>query len=226
MPLAAFGHYGKPLLLFPTGGGDYLEHERFLMIKALSPLIDAGRIKVYLVGNINREGWIDPKAHGGHKSWLQARFDDYLVNEVLPFVRRHCGGSPRKFAAAGMSLGAYNAVNVACKHPSWFDLVVTMSGTFDLKRWMGDHWDENYYFNHPHDYLPGLEGEALDELRRAFFLLAVGLGRTDNPRNSLRFGRLLTSKGIPNRVEVWGEDANHDWPTWRTMLPTFLDKLV
>ena len=27
-------------------------------------------------------------------------------------------------------------------------------------------------------------------------------------------------------VAIWGEDADHDWPTWRTMLPVFLDKLV
>jgi esterase/lipase superfamily enzyme len=101
-----------------------------------------------------------------------------------------------------------------------------MSGTFDLERWVGDHWDENYYYNHPLDFLPGLDGAALKELQRSFFLLAVGLGRSDNPRNTLRFSRLLASKGIPNRVEVWGEDADHDWPTWRTMLPTFLDKLV
>jgi esterase/lipase superfamily enzyme len=226
MHLARFGHHGKPLLLFPTGGGDYLEHERFLMIRALSPLIDAGRLKVYLVDNINRDGWINQDAHPGHKTWLQARFDEYLVNEVLPFVRKDSGDTTQRFATSGMSLGAYNAVNLACKHPEWIDLVVTMSGTFDLHRWMNGHWDENFYYNHPMDFLPGLEGEPLARLREAFFLLAVGLGPWDNPRNSLRMGRVLSQKGIPHKVEIWGEDADHDWPTWRTMLPVFLNRLV
>lgn len=226
MPLARFGHYGKPLILFPTGGGDYLEHERFLMIRALSPLIDAGRIKVYLVSNINRDGWISPDAPPAHKSWLQARFSEYLTNELLPFIKADCDGTDQKFAASGMSLGAYNAVNIACRNPDWFDLVVTMSGTFDLRKWMDGHWDENFYYNHPHDYVPGMSGADLDALRKIQFLLAVGLGPWDNPRNSLRMGKTLKAAGIPTRVEIWGEDADHDWPTWRTMLPVFLNKLV
>jgi esterase/lipase superfamily enzyme len=224
MHVARFGASGKPLLLFPTGGGDYLEHERFLMIRALSPLIDAGRLQVWLMDNVNRDGWINPDAHPGHKTWLQARFDEYLVTEVLPFVRAESGAS--RFAASGMSLGAYNAVNLACKHPEWIDLVVTMSGTFDLRRWLAGHWDENFYYNHPVDFVPGLAGEALDRLREAYFLLAVGSGPWENPRNTVRMGQVLESKGIPSRVEIWGKDADHDWPTWRTMLPVFLDKLV
>ncbi len=226
MPLARFGDYGKPLLLFPTGGGDYLEHERFLMIRALTPLIDAQRIKVYLVSNVNRDGWISRDAPPAHKAWLQARFDEYMANELIPFVQEDSGGTDQKLAAAGMSLGAYNAVNVACKHPSWFDLVVTMSGTFDLRRWMNGHWDENFYYNHPVDFVPGLDGEQLAQLRKVFFLLAVGQGPYDNPRNSLGMAAVLKKKEIPHHVEIWGPDADHDWPTWRTMLPVFLNKLV
>ncbi len=226
MRLARFGSAGKPLLLFPTGGGDYLEHERFLMIRALGPLIDAGRLRVYLMDNINRDGWISAEATPGHKTWLQARFDEYLVEEALPFIRTDSGSGTERFATSGMSLGAYNAMNLGCKHPDWIDLVVTMSGTFDLRRWLDGHWDEDFYYNHPIDFLPGLEGPPLERLRESYFLLAVGLGPWDNPRNSLRMGKVLEAKGIPSRVEIWGEDADHDWPTWRTMLPVFLNKLV
>src|SRR6476659_710754 len=97
MPVGCFGHYGKPILLFPTGGGDFLEHERFLMIRALSPLIEDGRIKVYTIDNINRDGWINPDAPPRKKTMLQARFDAYLVDELLPFVRHDCGGTDQRF---------------------------------------------------------------------------------------------------------------------------------
>lgn len=228
MEVARFGHYGKPVLLFPTGGGDFLEHERFLMIKALSPLIEGGRIKVYLVGNINRDGWINPDASGRTKTWLQARFTEYLAQEVVPFVRADCGQTTQKFAAAGASLGAYNAVNLVAKHPESFDLAVTMSGTFDLRRWLGDHFDDDFYFNHPLDWLPNLgPGEQLERLRQGTrFVLAVGQGPWDNPPNSVRMAKVLAQKGIWNRVELWGKDADHDWPTWRTMLPVFLNRLA
>src|SRR5688500_2568696 len=93
MDVARFGHYGKPLILFSPGGGAFLEHERLLMIKALTPLIDEGRIKVFCVGTVSREGWINGDASPRHKTWLQARFDEYVLNEVLPFVKWESGGT-------------------------------------------------------------------------------------------------------------------------------------
>ena len=44
--LARWGTFGQPVLVFPTAGGDAEEIERFLMIKALAPLIEAGRIRI------------------------------------------------------------------------------------------------------------------------------------------------------------------------------------
>jgi hypothetical protein len=32
----------------------------------------------------------------------------------------------------------------------------------------------------------------------------------------------LGAQGIPNRVDPWGPDWHHDWPTWREMLPKYL----
>ena len=45
--LVRWGAFGQPVLLFPTAGGDAEEVERFHLIGALGPLIDAGKIKVY-----------------------------------------------------------------------------------------------------------------------------------------------------------------------------------
>lgn len=228
MSVARFGHYGKPLLLFPTGGGDFLEHERFLMIRALTPLIDDGRIKVYTLDNINRDGWINPDVPPPRKTELQAQFDGYLYNELLPFIRWECGETDQRFAAAGASLGAYNAMTLGTKHPEWVDLVITMSGTFDLSRWVEGHRDDHFYYNHPLDFVPNLpDSDQLRELRsRSRFVLGVGRGRWDNPGNSFRMAGVLANQGIYSHVELWGPDADHDWPTWRTMLPLFLHKLI
>jgi len=37
---------------------------------------------------------------------------------------------------------------------------------------------------------------------------------------------VLGAKGIPNRVDVWGPEWDHDWPTWQRMLPHYLDALA
>ena len=50
--LARWGHYGQPVLLFPTAGGDAEEAERMHLIAAIWPLIEAGRIKVYCCDSV------------------------------------------------------------------------------------------------------------------------------------------------------------------------------
>jgi hypothetical protein len=32
--------------------------------------------------------------------------------------------------------------------------------------------------------------------------------------------------GVPNRVDPWGEEWPHEWPTWRRMLPQYLDQVL
>ena len=36
----------------------------------------------------------------------------------------------------------------------------------------------------------------------------------------------LGAKGIPNRVDDWGPEFKHDWPTWHRMLPQYLRELT
>lgn len=226
MPVARWGHHGKPLVLYPTAGGDYLECERFLMIRVLTPFIEAGLIKVYSPANINRDAWMDNEQRPWHKSWLQARYDDYVRNELVPHILHDCGGYNR-LAVVGASLGAYNAVNTACKHPDVFDLCIAMSGTYDFDRWMGSHRDDNYYFNMPMYFLAGLgEGPLVQAMRNTRFILATGQGRAEAPDETVRIARLLAAKGVPVDMEIWGHDAHHDWPTWRTMLPMFLKRAL
>jgi CheY-like chemotaxis protein len=55
---------------------------------------------------------------------------------------------------------------------------------------------------------------------------ASGEGKAENIGESWRIAGLLGEKGIPNRVDSWGPDWPHDWPTWRTMLPQYLDELT
>ena len=69
------------------------------------------------------------------------------------------------------------------------------------------------------------EGEQLARLRQRFVLLTHGTGRWEEPQQSWRVAHTLGKKGIPNRVDAW-EKRDHDWPTWRDMLPKYLDEMV
>ncbi len=226
MRVGAWGWFGKPVILYATATADHLDYERFKVIDVLAPLIEAGRIKVYTCEGAAGRAWLDADVPPGHKAWRQHCFDRYVAEELAPFISNDCGGV-RGLIGAGASLGAMNAVNTACKHPELFDLVIGMSGTYEFDRWMSGYRDMTYYFNQPLSYVPNLpESPQLDRLRQVQFVLATGQGRAEAPAETERMAAVLASRGVPARCEVWGHDVHHDWPTWRTMLPLFLDRLV
>ncbi|NND12467.1 MAG: transposase, partial [Acidimicrobiia bacterium] len=70
------------------------------------------------------------------------------------------------------------------------------------------------------------ESGDLARLRSRFFVLATGQGRWEDQGETWKMARILGQKAIPNRVDVWSTDYDHDWPTWRAMLPLYLDDLA
>jgi esterase/lipase superfamily enzyme len=70
------------------------------------------------------------------------------------------------------------------------------------------------------------EGEHLVALRKRFVLLTHGQGRWEDPEQSWRVAGVLGAKNIPNRVDAWGTEWDHDWPTWREMMPKYIDEML
>jgi esterase/lipase superfamily enzyme len=100
-----------------------------------------------------------------------------------------------------------------------------MSGTFDLMRFIEvDSFDEYYFASSPLQFVPTLSGVHLDVLRQRFVLFATGAGRAENVGESWQMANVLGRQGIPNRVDDWGPEWHHDWPTWRAMLPKYLEE--
>ncbi len=225
--VARWGEVGAPVLLFPTAGGDAEECERFGLIGALEPLLAAGRVKVYSIDSIAGRTWLrreDP----GHAAWLQNAFDAVIAEEVLPFIRADCHDPAIEVVTAGASIGAFNAVATLCRHADAFRLAIGMSGTYDLTPWLGGYWSDDFYYSSPLHYLAGLGDDhpQLANLRRRFVVLAAGRGRWEEPAETWKMAHALGSRGVPNRVDLWSEQHDHDWPTWREMLPLYLDSAV
>ncbi|GIV60969.1 hypothetical protein GQ464_001065 [Rhodocaloribacter litoris] len=225
MEIVAYGHYGFALLLFPTAAADFLEYERFHLIDAIAPHIERGRCKVYSINSINRESWLNDHMPPRHKAIRHQQYNGYVTEEVVPFIHDHCRGLV-PIVTAGASLGALHAVNQLFRRPDLFAGTIGMSGSYDLKHYTKGYWDEDVYFNSPVDYVANLEDErVLEQLRRKRIILATGQGSYENPGASQHFSWILHTKGIPHELDLWGHDVPHDWPTWRRMLPYFLEKL-
>ncbi|HQV34072.1 MAG TPA: esterase, partial [Calditrichia bacterium] len=81
MEIAVYGHYGFALLMFPTAAADFLEYERFQLIDAISPQINAGKIKVFSINSINQESWLNPHMHPFDKGVRHQHYNNYVVQE-------------------------------------------------------------------------------------------------------------------------------------------------
>ena len=224
MEIAVYGNFGFALLLLPTAGADYLEYERFLMIDALSHHINSGKVKVFSINSINAESWLNKNMHPRHKAIRHTQFNSYVYHEVAPFIKSMT--SPQTpIITTGASLGALHSANLYFKRPDLLDGVIAMSGVYDLQTYTDGYYDEDVYFNSPIAYMPNLNDDYfLPMLQRSHHIhILTGSGAYENPEASRRFSEVLHSKGIPHELDIWGADMPHDWPTWRAMLPYYLE---
>jgi esterase/lipase superfamily enzyme len=222
--LARWGTYGVPVLVFPTAGGDAEEIERHHLLTHLKPLLDEGRIKVYSCDSLAGKTMAAGDGSVEYRCWLFNQFQQAIAHEVVPAIHADCGG-PQDVIVAGASIGAFNSLALICRWPDRFSAAVCMSGTFDIEPFVGGFTDD-LFFSSPLHFLPGLEGPALEMLRRRFVYLPSGSGQWEDVGESWRAAEVLGTKGIPNRVDDWGPDYDHDWPTWWQMLPTYLQQAL
>ena len=227
MPIASWGSSGRPLLLFPTAGGDYLENERFDLVRSVEPFVISGKARVFSIDSINRQAWLDPSLPVAEQAKRQALYAQYVEQEVVPYVRSECGNPDLRIATAGASFGAFHAANTLFRRPDLFDTVIAMSGFYDLAPdYLRGYSDDDCYYNNPVWYLPRLTGKYLDLLRESCSInIVTGQGAWETPDASFHLSSILSSLGIPHTLDLWGYDVNHDWPWWRKMLPLYLEKL-
>jgi len=221
-----WGTFGRPVLVFPSAGGDAEEIERFGLIDACAPLLAEGRVKLYSVDSVAGRAMIRKDGPADYRMWLLNQFHECVRWEVVPAIHADLGGQAMDVIATGASIGAFNAVAVLCRYPDVFAAAIGMSGTYRIERFYQDAWSQDLYISAPLQFLPGLEGPQLDRLRQRFALLAAGQGAWEDVGESWRMAEALGAKGIPNRVDPWGPEWSHDWPTWHRMLPQYLRELA
>ena len=226
MEIATYGHYGTAILLIPTAAADYLEYERFLLMKVLEKHINDGKIKVFSINSINKESWLNTEMHPRNKAIRHVEFNEYVYQEVIPYIKTHTSDET-PIITCGASFGALHSMNLFLKRPDLINGVIAMSGCYDLSAYTDDYFDNDVFFNSPEHYIPGLTDDwFLSRIRAAKkILIATGSGDWEKPEASRRFSMVLQQKGIPHVLDVWGHDMPHDWDTWRKMLPYFIGNL-
>jgi esterase/lipase superfamily enzyme len=227
--VVAYGHWGRPVLAFPSEGGGAWDFERHGMVGAIGHLLEAGRAKLYCVDSHDAASWSNRTLSVEDRARVHGAYEAWVLDRVVPFVHDDCGG-PAEIATTGCSLGAFHAANFALKRADVFPLALCLSGTYDPAAW--DGWGERgeaAYFNNPMDYVAHLDGDHLEWLRgRVSLLLVCGQGQWEDSTGALESTRalagLLAAKGIRHELDLWGYDVPHDWPSWRDQLAHHLPR--
>jgi esterase/lipase superfamily enzyme len=230
MTVIAYGHHGRPVLVFPSEAGRAWDFEANGMVEAVAHLVDDGRVKLYCVDSLDAYTWSDTSASIDERAHRHGVYTGWLVDSAVPWIVADSGGRS-DLATVGCSLGAYHAVHFALQRADLAPLAIGLSGNYDVATWRawGDHGDATYFAN-PADYVAHLHGDHLDWLRsRLSVLLVCGQGDWEtHPTGSLpstkTLGDLLLSKGIRCEVDLWGLDVAHDWPWWRRQLAHHLPR--
>ena len=149
--------------------------------------------------------------------------DPVSIISMVSYVQQRYSGDANRVYATGSSSGGMMTQHMLAVYPDVFKAAVCLSGTYDLSRWMNGQHTLDFHFSSPLHSLPGLaEGPHLQQLRRRFIVLGSGEGRWEAPWESWAAAHVLGAKGVPNCVDLWGKNYDHDWMTWREKLPQYL----
>ncbi len=216
MELLVFGHAGIPVIVFPTSMGRFFDYENRNMIGVIGDQYENGQIQAFCVDSVDAESWYNKSVHPALRAARHVQYDNYLVNELVPFV--HSRNASSELAVTGCSFGGYHSVNFALKHPQLVTQTLSMGGAFDIHQFLDGYYDDNCYYNCPPDFLPDVNDPAIDRLK-----IVLAAGETDicRPENE-RLSGILSAKGIPHTLDIWGDGAGHDWPWWQEMVEKYL----
>lgn len=222
MELLVYGERGAPTIVFPTSGSRFYEWKDLKMVDALADKIDAGFIQLFLADSISLESWYNDQIHPRERVLRHNRWEMYLINELLPFVRSR--NQNPYVITAGTSFGAFLAVNFALKHPDLVRKTVGLSGSYSIKRLLDGYYDEDCYFNCPISYMANLGDERQLGLMRSMeiFLVTSDWDIGQCRERTCEMSRVLSQRGIPHRFYEWGGHTGHDWPFWRRMIREYL----
>jgi esterase/lipase superfamily enzyme len=213
--VAAFGHRGYPVILFPTSMGSTYENHDFGLIDSVAWFLDNGLIKIYCPDGIDEASWYNRNIHPADRVRNHIWYDQMLLDELVPLCRQETG--VHRVATAGCSFGGYHATNFGFRHPDAVKYIINMGAAFDIKDQVDGFYNDDVYFNNPPDFLPNAQHHLFHDM-----FVFLGTGTHDMCWNANeQMAGILRAKGIPHWLDVRPERP-HDWPAWKEMFPHYL----
>lgn len=227
MHLWQYGHFGPPLLVFPSAAGMAHEWEAHGMVDTLSDWLEAGKLKLYCVESNVAEAWTRKDSDPKWRIQRHQAYEKFLSDELIPFIREDCKTPDIPIGVSGTSLGAFYSMNACLKHPEVFRYALCLSGRYDI-RWMTEgFYDHDVYLSNPLDYIQNLNGSRLESIQRnVHAVLVCGQGKWEdgNIEDTQRMAQALAKRGVSHELDLWGSDVHHQWDWWKKQARYHLEK--
>lgn len=216
IPVEITGHYGYPILMFPTSQGSYTQNHDFNLNSSIHHLIDAGKVKLYNIQTIDKLSFYNNNLHPRERIHNYELFIEFLIKEYIPYLQNlH---KTHRLAAAGASFGGYHAANFAFRFPDLISHLICLSGAFTIRSFMEGYSSDQVYFNCPREFVKEDQASKYQHMH-------IVLSTSDQDiclEPTKEMSAILNSKGINH----WYDEQkwiSHDWPLWRMVFPKFMN---
>ncbi len=209
------GHFGYPVIMFPTSQGNYTQNADFYLNASISEFTDAGKLKLYNVQTIDKNSFYADELSPHERIYNYELFMRFMVQEFVPYIQKM--HQTRRVAVAGASFGGYHAANFAFRFPDLVSHLFCMSGAFSIRNFMDGFSNDLVYYNCPEEFVANDESWKYKHMN-------IVLSTSDEDiclDKTRKMTGILEEKGIP----FWYDEAKwiqHDWPLWRMVFPKFI----
>ena len=229
MHVWCYGHFGLPVVVFPSAAGFAHEWDAQGMVEALADLINGGKIKLYCPESNISKTWTDKTSHPKLRVARHQAYEAFILKTLVPAIYSDCNSEGLPIMTTGCSMGGYYAATFALKYPHIFRRCVAMSGRYNLTGFTDGYSDTEVYLNDPLSFVPNLHGDYLEHVRQhTHVTLICGQGAYEEGciEETIALGKVLDAKQIPNTTDIWGHDSKHDWVWWKRQALFHFSKAV
>ncbi len=82
------GHYGHPVIMFPTSQGQYTQNHDFHLNGSINWFVEQGKVKLYNIETIDSWSFYDNTISPQQRIRNYERYVQFLIKEFVPYIQK------------------------------------------------------------------------------------------------------------------------------------------
>ena len=228
--IRVYGHFGQPILVFPTSGGDETRVRGPGHVRSPCPP-HAGRAGEVLLRELGQQRLLVQQEDSSRRTGVkfQVAYDSAIAERSASLHRAPLQSAKGiAITTTPAPLSAHTTRRTPCSSipPGCADVSLSPAST-TCACFVDGHFDENFYFNNPVDYMANLTDWNILQYRTPVRHPPRPRDRPLRRQRSRRGAcpRFSPRSGIPHHLDDWREQGGHDWPYWKHQMDVYISRL-